>query len=63
MPMISGVMIPARFALRLKIPLVRPINCFGATSEITVHPRFVMPCPKNAIDMIRMTSPFLPLGT
>ena len=35
----------------------------GATSDTTVQPRFVMPCPKNAIDMIRITTPLLPIGT
>ena len=63
MPMINGVRMPARFALRLKIPLVRPISFFGAMSETTVQPRLVMPCPKKAIDMIRITTASRPSGT
>ena len=63
MPMTNGVTMPARLALKLKMPLVRPISFFGATSEITVQPRLVIPCPKKAIDMIEITSPLLPAGT
>ena len=63
MPMTSGVTIPARFALKLKMPLVSPISFLGAMSEMTVQPRFVMPWPKKAIDMIRMTAASLPAGT
>ena len=63
MPMTSGVTMPARFALKLKMPLVRPISFFGAMSEMTVQPRLVMPWPKKAIDMIRMTAALLPAGT
>ena len=52
---------PARLALKLKMPPVRPISFLGATSETTVQPRFVMPWPKNAIDMTsnheRMSGP------
>ena len=55
-PITSGVTMPARLALKLKMPAVSPISSFGATSEITVQPRFVMPWPKNASDMIAMTS-------
>ena len=61
--MTSGVTMPARLALKLKIPPVRPISFFGAMSETTVHPRLVMPWPKNAIDMIAMTSALLSAGT
>ena len=52
MPITSGVTMPARLALKLKMPPVSPISFLGAMSETTVQPRFVMPWPKNAIDMI-----------
>jgi hypothetical protein len=46
MPMINGVMIPARFALKLKIPLVRPMSFLGATSARRSS-RVRVPCPKR----------------
>jgi len=45
------------------MPAVSPMSSFGATSEITVQPRLVMPWPKNATDMIAMTSASEPVGT
>src|SRR6202043_2495609 len=50
-PMTMGVVIPARFPIRLKRPPLTPMSGFGEVSAITVHPSAPNPLPKKASDI------------
>src|SRR5215472_3762800 len=54
--MTIGVVMPARFPIRLNNPPLSPTMSFGDVSEITVHPKAPKPLPKKASDIHRMTS-------
>ena len=54
---------PARFVIMLKKPPASPNMFLGARSVSTVQPRFDMPCPKKATDMMAITRPSRPSGT
>ena len=59
----NGVRMPARFVIMLKNPPASPTIFLGARSVSTVQPRFVMPWPKNATDMMAITRLSWPCGT
>src|SRR5579863_8283988 len=54
--MISGVVMPDRLEMKLKVPPVRPIRGLGATWEISDQPIDAMPLAKKASAMKAITS-------
>src|SRR6185437_1373476 len=55
-PMTAGMMMPARLAKRLNMPVVRPRRFGGARSVMSVQPRLHMPCPKNTNEKTPITA-------
>src|SRR5262249_29009399 len=55
-PMVIGVIIPARLLAKLMMLPLIPTSCLGAISEITTQLVDDMPCAKNENDRIKTTS-------
>src|ERR1700748_1359617 len=53
--MISGVEMPDRLEMKLKVPPVSPIRFLGETEEISDQPMEAMPLPKKATHMKAIT--------
>src|ERR1700761_8320394 len=53
--MISGVAMPDRLEMKLKVPPVSPISGLGAIWEISDQPMDAMPLPKKARHMKAIT--------